>query len=602
MAKKDKTPSPAKQRVDAQEKLTTYKKYFELAQNARTKIDWEWFVRKQFVQGNQFLKWNKKTRQVEVPPTPENEVKVIVNKIYATLRAVRGFVTKFQPKWEVMAEDVSDDGLESAGKKADLLDYIYITQGLKKKIKELVYNGLIYSVGFWEIGWDQADDEGEGECFIRSIDPFDLYIDPAATDLDNASFIIKTSRQTIQDIKSNPNYSNTKDLIGDSKLAASELKSRLIQNTFTDVSNLEDELDTKIVKEIYIRKPQEDGTNKIEKSVFVDEQLLMPTQVTLMETYPFVRYSSDVEPLEMYGHGWVKHLIPIQRVINKLEGQILGYNDIFAKGKYVVDKDSGVRVINNRHGQIIERKRGTSVEPIPLQGLPATVRQQVEAFSLYMEDTGGAHDASLGRIPEGAKAGVAIEALQSGDANNLNDLRDNLEDTLKEAANKIFWNYATYRQTTKMIRADVDEGEPNFFNIIGSEADNKPKSKNGIKVYAISKDNDVRVYMGSWLAYSKEAELEKLLALAEAGIIDRQTLLKYYNFPNVQDIVDRVREEKALEAPPGEAPAQEAPQQGNGEQQTGVPPEVTEGPSLEEGAGEIPQEIIDQEIAKGASF
>jgi len=595
MAKEKAKTAKKSEKITHDEMVTHFNNLWEAARDSRNTLDWDWYIRKLFVSGQQFLKWNRRTKQVESPPLPEQEVRVTVNKIYTTLRAVRSYVTKFQPKWEVMAEDVSDDGMEAAKRKDDMLDYVYIVHNMKRKIKELVQNGLIYSVGFWEIGWDEQADDNEGDIFIRSIDPFDLYIDPAATTLHDASYVIKTVRKTIQDLKANPIYSNLDNIKGDNKLAASELKARFIRGEQGENKELDNDLATVILKEIYVREPQEDGTSKIKRAAFIDNTLVRPEETTEMDRFPFVMYQADTDPLEIYGDGWVKNLIPVQRVINKLEGLILGYNDIFAKGKYVVDKDSGVRVINNRHGQIIEKKRGTSVDPIPLQGLPPTVRDQVNNFNLYIEDIGGAHDASLGRVPQGAKAGVAIEALQAGDANNLNELRDNLEDALIEAANLVFWNFATYRKTTKLVRPKREEEKDTFFNVIGENADNKPKKVGKIPVYEIKKNNDVRVYIGSWLAYNKEAELEKLLQLAEAKIIDRATLLKYFNFPNVQEIVDKVRAEQGIDAPPGEGVAQETPPPNGGQV-----PQAPQGPPI---GGEqqqpVPNDVLNQAIQGG---
>ena len=64
----------------------------------------------------------------------------------------------------------------------------------------------------------------------------------------------------------------------------------------------------------------------------------------------------------------------------------------------------------------------------------------------------------------------------------------------------------------------------------------------------IGTDNEVRVQVGSWLAYTKEARLEKLKELFRLGAIDQKTYLEHAEFADIDGIVERSREEALLQA------------------------------------------------------
>ncbi|MDE2106329.1 MAG: hypothetical protein KGL39_54420, partial [Patescibacteria group bacterium] len=272
--------------------------------------------------------------------------------------------------------------------------------------------------------------------------------------------------------------------------------------------------------------------------------------------YDFVIYRADLNPKEIYGEGWMKHVMPINRVINQLESSVYDYATKVAKGRIVVDRDAQVRSIHNVHGEIISKARGSEIRPLDLPPLPIAVQNLIERMNRYLEDIGQVHDASLGRIPAGVKSGIGIAELKQADATGQDDLVDNLEDFLSEVASKILRKISENYTTYHIVQAlGVREGEEKYFAVVGAKSGKKGnKDHNGqvkigpdwLDLAVIGDDNQIRVTIGSWLGYTKEMMQEKVLKLLEAGAIDQKTFLRLWEFGGVDEIVQETRKEQLL--------------------------------------------------------
>ena len=252
-------------------------------------------------------------------------------------------------------------------------------------------------------------------------------------------------------------------------------------------------------------------------------------------------------------------MIPINRVIDALESHIFEYNHFFAKGRFVIDKNSGARIIVNQHGQIIEKNRGATVTSLPISPLPPSPQEQLASMRRNLEDLSGVHDVSLGRLPGTIRSGVAIAELKQADATNQNDLIDNLEDFLARSGRKILKLVAENWNTSKLISVTGLGGKPEYFMAIGEQGNIKNKKKNkytfgemDLPLAIIGADNEVRVQVGSWLAYTKEARQEKLKELFRLGAIDQKTYLEYSEFADIDGIIKRTRDEQMLQARSGQ--------------------------------------------------
>jgi len=159
-------------------------------------------------------------------------------------------------------------------------------------------------------------------------------------------------------------------------------------------------------------------------------------------------------------------------------------------------------------------------------------------------------------MPGSLRSGTAIAELKQADATNQADIVDNLEDFLARSGQKILRSAAENWSTTKLMSVTGLGGKPEYFMAVGEKAQVKKKGKfksgdQELPLAVIGMENEVRVQVGSWLAYTKEARQEKLKEMYRLGAIDQQTFLQHAEFADIDGIMERTREEQIMQAAAG---------------------------------------------------
>lgn len=542
------------EKAKERELIMKCKRLEQPAKDERQKYDWEWLVRQLYVRGYHFARYNRSSNTVVF--SSKTGVKIPINLVGAHLRGVRNQVTSFQPKWEVLPAVTTERAFDNARFSGKVLDWIYEKAQIKRKIKEAVNDSLIHSIGIW-----QFDADKDGNIIINRTDPFDVYVDPNVKSPNindpefGAEFVCLIHSVSKDYLKKNENYKNTEFIEADNIPAAAEYKKFLLQVTRNYYAQNTEGNETVLLHEMYLRERDEKGDIQIRVVAYLDSYDLPIRNEIIGDEYPFEILQGDINPGELYGESWIKHLIPINRVIDALESHIFEYNHLFAKGRFIIDKNSGVRLITNQNGQIIEKNRGAQVQAVTVPELPDAPFNQISSFRRYLEDLSGVHDVSLGRLPGTIRSGVAIAELRQADSTNQADLVDNLEDFLARAGRKILKLVAENWTTTKLISVTGIGGKKEYFMAVGEDGKTKAeKFKYGGKelpLAVIGKENDVRVQIGSWLAYTKEARLEKLKELYRLGAIDQVELLRHLEFADIDGITDRTRAERIFASKTG---------------------------------------------------
>lgn len=508
------------------------------AENDRKQWDWKWYMYDLWVKGYHYARYDSKTKQVVSKPIKDGRPKVVVNKIYPTLRSVRNYVLRNQPKAQVTPENLTDDTLEQANMSTKFLDFIHESQKLRPKLKGTVWQALEFSVGWWQVLWD-----GE-KIVVNDVDTFDFYPDPKARDNDEMRYGILAVRRRLSDLKEDPKYDKkeVEKVKADNKLAASSYKEMLL-NFDSKTSGTNSGKDgTIIVKEFWYK---DDGN--IYVCAKAGDRIIRKPEVVDTPVIPFFKLSSDISPFSMYGEGWVKHMIDPQKLLNSAMSSVAEYNLIMNKVKVVADKGAGVRVIRNEHGEILEKKRGYNVTTQSPSPMSEAIFRQVEYANLFIEDIGAMHDASKGRVPTGAKSGRAIEALQVGDSNNLSEIVENIEDFLEDVYEYVLWLASKkYQDLTKIIVSDYT-GERQFLQVVGSDSpvaetmgENIPEN-----TLVISDKNLVDVKITSWLAYTPEAKRESVKELFQMmPDLPPDVLLDAFGVGNIADTIKAIKDKQ----------------------------------------------------------
>lgn len=488
------------------------------------KVEKQWMINYAYYRGLQNLRYDTGSKRLIW--TDDDPLKFYVNLIYATVRAVKSVVTRSQPRWDVEPMPHTDLEGEQGALLGGFMNVLFEKLKMKPLIKKAVMYAMLYGVGIFQYGFDSEADDGEGELWVEAHDPFDVYIDPL-TPPDNVQYIIKAMRKRISDIENNPLYSNVDKLKADNKYSESEYKEMLGQKAYGGMRTSETD-GTVIIYEAWCRK---DG--KIHVITTAGDYLLRHEETDL-EKIPFILYFPDTTMGEVYGEGWVKHIIPLNRALNYLERSTLEYNVIFSKGKYITDTDSKIKGITNEHGQILRVPRGSTLTQVDMKPLPSTPFNQVENILRYIQDVGASHEALMGRAPTGVTAAIALEQLVANSLNNIADLVDNLEIALAQLGEELLSLAYDKYTLTKRFKTELNGNK-----VLAAAGGRDVENVNipDVAFLKLPERTRIRVRITSGMAVTKGGQQELLAQLRSGGDIDRRSLLE--KFDQDADLIER---------------------------------------------------------------
>lgn len=498
----------------------------------------DWYINERFVRGDHWVVYNKTLNKVQVLPVSTGEIRRTINKIGSQIRGVKNFIKRNQPRWEIHPEGDTKEDKEEARKKNKILQYIYRTRNIKFHLTGVVVNGLKYSAGILEGGIVKKEGKDIIDYWVD--DTFEILFDPFATTVQSCRYIIKTFKKPLTSIKNNKDYTIKKgnEVKSDNKEAASQYKELLeLEKYSRDGSSGSADLESTIGKELWMKWTDDIGKTKVRVFTIAGGQF-----VGLFEPkyrrYPMFVYNPEKDANSIYSNAWVKNLISINKSLNKTVSQIEGYIQRMLAGKYLIKQGVEVSSITDKGAEKIYYKGSVAPTQMNLQPLPAAPFSHVANSERWIEEGGGMREASLGRIPGSLQSGKAIEALQSADAATVAEPVENLEQFLKEVAEFTLELIEDNQVASEEI---IEAGEK--IKYIGKLAEGSEPPKNTVTIKA----GEVSVRIVPEIAYSEDAKKDYIMRLAEAGVVDKQTVLEVFSISNISDILDRVKKQQEEE-------------------------------------------------------
>lgn len=258
-------------------------------------------------------------------------VETIIPKVFAR-----------DPKWRAIAQspDFPEDGPRVVN---DLLTYQWKHMGMRLKMYDYIKDSLMYSKGYAKIGWKfktktttymepqvGKDDEitfkevkkndvehDDPTCDI--VDPMDIYVDPDATSLDDAAYIIHRKTATLDELKDNPNYKNVDKI--ESKQYADQYMDKLsrYRNSTPEKDKHKD------LVEILEYWGADDKLVVVANRSVVLRNTPNPYN---HKKIPFVELDDYRDPHRYYGQSELSVIDPLQREINAIRNQRRDYDNL----------------------------------------------------------------------------------------------------------------------------------------------------------------------------------------------------------------------------------------------------------------------------------
>jgi hypothetical protein len=412
-------------------------------------------------------------------------------------------------------------------------DYLILGHGWVKTGYRFVEEADVDNIEYTADEVAEKDPTGEVESqliiredrpFLERIDPFDIFVDPSSTSLNDMRWIAQRIRRPMKDVKADERYNYTarQEVTPSSySLYASDM-SQNPANTNYSINNPDDAFCD--IYEYY-------DINTGEMSVFSDSGgekfLIKPTKIPYVFGHPFFMLRNYDIPGYFYPMGELEAIEPLQQELNETRTQMMNHRKRYSRKWLFTESafdDFGRQALASDDDNVIVPVKGNEnlnnvVVPMPALINPPEFYNQSALIQNDIDRVSGVSEYQRGAIPETTRtAREAAIIAEAGNARVAEKLIQ-IENAIARCASNLIMLAQQYMTGEQTVR------------IVGSET--APVWLTFDKDY-ISGEFDFMVEAGSTAprneAFRRDMALQMVSAMqpfAQAGIVDLPKLAEY---------------------------------------------------------------------------
>jgi len=393
------------------------------------------------------------------------------NYLYATIEATKANMTRNLPAITASPRGQRDDLA------ADLISRVLVDSldrgGLKQATREVVHHGLIATLGYYKIFYSSITDNLE----VGAISPEDLLIDPKATAIENARWVIhKKNNVPVDEIYATYGVLPSKDANRLSeRVRSSSIRGR--DGLYVTEGELQDAIDvapTFDTYECWIRCWETNREN--------DWYVIIIAGDTVLDEYfspynhnktPFVEWIAceDFSGDNIYhrGTGYVEQIEPLQDRVDALDLKLYKNTSLLSNRQRYVSANSGLNVntMDNTAGRTYKVNGDPSKAvyyDIPPQ-MSQSIYEYRDRTEQLIQTVSGVYDVMLGRRPVGITAGRAIESLKDSAETRLANVVDTLAEAIEKVASLGLQIIFQFYEGERIIKSTDGDKDKNFLVI-----------------------------------------------------------------------------------------------------------------------------------------
>lgn len=470
---------------------------------------------------------------------PDYKSDEISNMVFSTIETIRPIMVDNNPKF--LAVPRTPQGMEFSSDVQIALDYEWDREKMPLKLPAQLIPMLVYGTAVWFVQWDGKQGE-YGEISIKPVDPFNLFPDPLAEDVESAEYLIYATYKNANQLKQQ--FPDKASAIEGSRISMSELVSDRDSNDNSEENQV-------LVVEMWCRDwvtmdKDVEGNDKLKYPKGRVITCLPELGILLSDKknpyndgrFPFILMKNYDIPFEFWGVGEVEQILSPQSYINDLTNQIIDNAKLTANMQWIVDKNCGIGKgkLTNRPGLVIRKNPGSEVKRDQPPAMPTYLREQIEVLKQDIQDISGVFDSLKGEKQGSVTAASAIMALQEASQARIRLKIKIMESFLSELACIVYSRMQQFWKLDRWVRVTDLEGNASFKEI-GQEV--------------LSNDFDLKVMAGSTMPVNRNAMMDLMIRLAQTNgedglpLVDRKAVLEFLPTGDKKAISDRFEQLKA---------------------------------------------------------
>jgi len=568
--------------------------------------------------------------------------RVSVNLAFSTINVIAPSVAVNHPKITVTANKEGDE--DRAVFVEAVINYLWRHHDYRKPFRRAVKDYLILGHGWLKVGWRFVEEERqldqgqkdaeianaaqevqdfayanpamagdlptdediiasapstrmeivEDQAFVERISPFDMLVDPEATCLEDAKWIVQRIVRPLSEVKKDKRFKG-----GVRRALTADAGVRYRWDNDSERERYSDLVDRVSLYEYYdIQR----GTMSVCASSGED-YLLDPTPMPYTFGHPYVMLRNYDVPDTFYPMGDLSQIESLQEELNKTRTQMVNHRKRYARkylyhersfgpeGREALESDEDGRFV-----PVVDENRDLSgvVVPLPQVPLSPEMYNHSQIIEADINTVSGVSEYSRGQMPETRR--TATEASIIADAGNARagDKLATIEHIISSVARMVMQLVQQYMTDAQMIRVTGKDEQDYFvaytrddilgeydFSVQGGST--QPLNETARRQQAISLMNAMAPLVG---VVVDPAELAKYVLQFGFGITDGEKFMVQQ--PTPEDMAAAQAEAGAAPDPFGNQPGMPAPAMSGGMGPGPVPDQVFEA------TGGVPPELLAQ--------
>jgi hypothetical protein len=474
------------------------------------------------------------------------------------------------PKIDVIPVGASDESKFVANTLQAQIDDLWYMRDMATLVPEWLTDYLVYGTGIVKLNWNMHDDLPD--CDI--VDPFSFYVNPSATKLENASWIIHMAPRPMYEIQELfPEKGHLVKPMGKlseyEALKITEVRQgdkALIQVTDshgTETNYFEGETEAMqnleeraLLVEVYMRDgsveytEEDSDKSKVGKPKYPGglRKICMANDIILYDgpskyqfldkmnrcpyPFPYVVMKNGGSAHSFWGKPEPKRLKSINLALDRIASQVMDNVHLIANPMFVVDETADVQdQINNKPGAVIRKRGPGAVQMLQPASIPGYVFNFYQLLVDMFETISGVNKATMGKQEPNVTSGVQAQIYRSAATSKIDFKARQLDAAMQILGQMWIAMIKNMGSSIHTLATKDAEGNEAQINYMGMEF-------NDI-------DTMVRARVGSMLPDNRAYVEDKILSLAQAGLIqDPEYILENMQLPGIERLINKQTEKQ----------------------------------------------------------
>jgi hypothetical protein len=486
---------------------------------------------------------------------PDYKTQEISNYVFSTVETIIPLMLANDPKMLAMPKKI--EAYQKSVNVQYALDHEWRRTDMFLKLIDDMKQGVIIGNAIIALLWNQNESRGIGEVTPLVISPFNFFVDPMATSIEDAEYCGYAAYKNVGEvIKQFPGKAEALrkavTAVNDEYLAYGK---KGVENSKNNVLYIECYLKDYSTE---VSEVEEDGekykVTKLKypngrKIVLAGDVLLEDMENPYDDGFPYVMWKCNSVPGQFWAIGEIEMLLSPQEAMCSLMNSIIENAELTGNPIWVLDKNSGVEKnsLTNRKGLVVRKNPGTEVRRDAPPSMPAYIQNIIADLKNDMERVSGVFDVTRGEKPSGVTAAAAIQALNESAQGRIKLKVQTMEYMIGQLGSKWVRRMQQFWTVQRSIRITGEQYTPNSLqDVQWATIGNTQVGFKYIDKTDVDGDFDIVVIGGSTMPVNKTARFQQLLQLAQTQaedglpMIDRRTLLENADLGNVDEIIQRV--------------------------------------------------------------